>query len=49
MENNCNCNDKRMEMAEQLMSILDEDGQPLYSKQWINENILGIIEKETLH
>jgi len=47
--NNCNCDNKRMEMAEQLMSMLDEDGQPMYSREWIEEHILGIITKETLN
>jgi len=51
MENNCNCSNcsdkNRMEVAEQLMNILDEDGQPLYSIDWIEEHILGIEKQKS--
>ena len=33
-------------MADHYLSILDEDGQPMYNPEWIKKNILGIDEEE---
>lgn len=33
-------NDNRLKMADAILRIMDEDGQPLYSMDWIEENIL---------
>jgi len=35
----------RIEVAEKLMSILDEDGQPMYNEDWIKQHILGISDE----
>ena len=37
--------EQRIDMAQRLMSILDEDGQPMYNEDWINQHILGISEE----
>jgi hypothetical protein len=29
-------------VADAMMNIKDEDGQPLYSQDWINKRILGV-------
>ena len=39
-------NNQRMELAERLMGILDEDGQPMYNEDWVNKHILGITEEK---
>jgi len=31
---------QRIELADRLMSIIDEDGQPMYNESWIIQNIL---------
>ena len=35
---------RRKDVADKLMSIVDEDGQPMFNEEWIKENILS---KET--
>jgi hypothetical protein len=46
MKDKCSCNDcndnSRIEIANQFINMLDEDGQPMYSMDWIEEHILGI-------
>ena len=32
----------RIWLADTMMNIKDEDGQPLYSQDWINKRILGV-------
>ena len=46
---NCDCNDEndRLSLIEKMMSILDEDGQPIYDLEWLEEH-LGITQKENL-
>jgi hypothetical protein len=39
-------NSQRIEIAERMMGILDEDGQPMYNEEWINEHILGITQEK---
>ena len=31
---------QRIVLADRLMSILDEDGQPMYNEDWIERNII---------
>lgn len=31
---------QRINIANKLMNIIDEDGQPLYNNEWIEKNIL---------
>ena len=35
----------RIDVAQKLMSIFDEDGQPMYNQDWIEKNILGTTEE----
>lgn len=35
---------QRINVADKLMSIVDEDGQPMFNEDWIKQNILR--EKE---
>ena len=39
-----NLEEVRLEVADRFMSMLDEDGQPMFNKDWIERNILGITE-----
>lgn len=32
----------RVWLADTMMNIKDEDGQPLYSQDWIDKRILGV-------
>lgn len=36
---------QRVELADKLMSILDEDGQPMYNESWIRQHIVGDLEE----
>jgi len=36
-----NYEEQRLNVAQKLMSILDEDGQPMYNEDWIQNHILG--------
>ncbi len=38
--------EQRIDIAQKMMSILDEDGQPMYNEDWINQHILGITEEK---
>lgn len=33
---------QQIELAERMMGILDEDGQPMYSEDWVTQNIIGM-------
>jgi hypothetical protein len=36
---------QRIEVADKLMSILDEDGQPMFNESWIRQHIIGEFEE----
>ena len=42
---NFDSNEQRIKISDKLMSILDEDGQPMYNESWIQQHIIGELEE----
>ena len=38
--------DQQLHIAQRMMDILDEDGQPMYNEEWVNQHILGIVKEK---